>query len=348
MKSQFNYQLALPPHFPITGGSVSEKPYYTGKELYDMGVKDIPWLVDNIFLKSGIMVLSGSSDVGKSTLLRQLSLTIVSGQDNFLGWRLNATYKKVIYVSTEDDKTAVSYSLNKSLDETAEKSYLTNVRYIFNTKDLVKNLNKMLEESPADCIIIDALGDIYGGQLNQMNEVRNFFNDYFSIVDKHNCLVIFLHHTGKRTEALPPSKNNLIGSQGIEGKARQVIEIRKDPHNSQHRHLCIVKGNYLPEGMKTHSYKLKFNDNLTFDNTGDRVEFDQLVISPDDKKQDREELAERIIELVEDEGLTYEEVAVKMTEEGHKMGKSKAFNIYKEYTKSKVIVLGPPPETAPE
>jgi len=282
---------------------------------------------------SGISVFAGSSDTGKSTLLRQLGLSIVKGEDKFLGWDINAEHKRVIYVSTEDDKYAISYLLNKSLGENADVDNLENFRYIFDTSRLVGNLDAILSEKPADCVIIDVLTDIYGGDLNQSNKVREFLNHYFILTDKHNCLFIFIHHTGKRTEEFPPNKNNLLGSQGIEGKARQVIELRKDPADSQFRHLCIIKGNYIPDNLKTKSYKMKFNENLTFEMTYERVDFEDLVITQMDRIQNKRMIQERVKEL-RDSGKTFEEISKTMTEEGMPIGKSTANNYYRDHKSS--------------
>ncbi|WP_321289394.1 AAA family ATPase [uncultured Sunxiuqinia sp.] len=304
--------------------------YYSAKELHELGIVELPMLVEPLFIKSGITVFSGSSDTGKSTFLRQLAISIVLGDEKFLGWKINASHNSVIYVSTEDDKYAISYLLNKTLGNQNLPDSMDNLRYIFNTERLVDNLDAILNENPTDCVIIDALTDIYGGDLNQSNKVRNFLNQYFILADKHNCLFIFLHHTGKRTELLPPSKNNLLGSQGIEGKSRQVIELRRDPNDSKFRHLCVVKGNYLPDEYKTHSFKLNFNEDLTFEMTTERVRFENLVESADDKKEQHDNITERIIDLKENHGYSFIKCAKQLQDEGYPISKSTAHSYYRE------------------
>ena len=102
-------------HAPIDEAKVdsseldSEKIYkseYSAEYLLNMDIKEIPCLIDPIMPQVGVIALAGSSDTGKSHLLRQLSLAIVSGENEFLGWKINARYKSVIYISTEDDFTA--------------------------------------------------------------------------------------------------------------------------------------------------------------------------------------------------------------------------------------------------
>src|SRR5690606_11737664 len=103
-------------------------------------------------------------------------------------------------------------------------------------------------------------------------------NRYRSVANKHKCSIGFLHHTGKRTEKLAPSRNNILSGQGYEAKMRLVIELRNDNANSDYKHLCIVKGNYLSREMKDSSYVLQFNpDTFLFESTGERTPFEQLA-----------------------------------------------------------------------
>ncbi|BBE17843.1 hypothetical protein AQPE_2002 [Aquipluma nitroreducens] len=297
---------------------------YSAKYLYDLNIKELPTLIEPIFPKTGLTVFAGSSDTGKSTFLRQLAISIARGDNDFLGWKINAEHNRVIYVSTEDDKYAISYLLNKVVGEDGNTAGFENLKYVFSLEHPYEDLDALLTETPADCVIIDAFSDLYPGDMNQVNKVRGFMNQFFMLTDKHNCLVIFLHHTGKRTEDLPPSKSNLLGSQGIEGKARQVIELRRDPNDAQYRHVCIVKGNYLTDDMKTHSYKLLF-ENQYFTMTDDRVDFDNLVVNFDEKKQMKERRISRVVELYSPE-ISYQEIADRMTSEGMKISKSTVGN----------------------
>ena len=117
---------------------------------------------------------------------------------------------------------------------------------------------------------------------------------------------MFLHHTGKRTENYEPSKNNTLGAQGFEAKMRLVMELRKDAVQPQYRHLCIVKGNYLPQKMKSESFVLQFSeDDFNFTNTGDRTPFEMLVKSADNADKTKYQQAKEL----RDGGHNYEKIA---------------------------------------
>ena len=284
----------------------------TAEDLLNRKVESIPCLVEPIFQAVGLAALAGSSDVGKSVWLRQLGFAVATGQKEFLGWKIRSRHRSSIYVSSEDDENATAfllYSLNKTQQRQPEEC--ARLRFVFETHDLLNELDRRLTNRPADLVIIDAFGDLYSGDANKSNQIRAFLHDYSQLAQKHECLILWLHHTSKRTDDDPPSKHNVIGGQGFEGKMRLLIELRRDHHDASRRHLCIVKGNYLPDEYKHESFALTFNDFL-FSQTGERVPFEQLA-----KPKEKDE-AETIHQKYErarklrDAGRTLEEIATEL------------------------------------
>lgn len=240
-------------------------------------VTQMECLLEPIIPKVGLVSLVGSSDCGKSTLLRGLCMAICAGEKEYIGFKINAKYHRAIYISTEDDVHSISAIVNKQnqeLNYPIEK--LRSLSYIFEVEDIVKTLNNFLSYLSHDVVVIDAFADIYHGSMNENNQVRKFLQKLKELADFYQVLIIVLHHTGKRTEQLSPSKHNAIGSQGFEAKMRLMMELRKDLEDPHKRHLCIVKGNYLPAEYKHSSYVLHFSDNLNYTATSERVPFEQL------------------------------------------------------------------------
>ena len=281
--------------------------FKTGSDLLMREIDEIPCLVDPILPRSGVVALGGASDTGKSSILRQLAIDVCTG-DKFLGFTINSRHKRAIYVSTEDDEMAVSYLLNKqNKDLLLHPDEFSELIFMFDTENLVDKLDKMITDNPVDLVVIDCFTDIYSRSMNQANEVRTFLNQFSQLANKHQCLFTFLHHTGKNRENDLPSKNNLLGSQAFEAKMRAVFELRNDLGDDTKKHLCIVKGNYLPAEYKKESYVLNFSENLVFTNTGDRCVFDMLVKNDDTKK----EQYEKIVSL-KNAGYTYEQIAIEL------------------------------------
>lgn len=254
-------------------------------DLIKRGVKEIPMLFAPVFPRVGVALFAGSSDGGKSMLLRCMSICTVTGRD-FLGWKYRGVHRSCIFVATEDDEEATSYLLTKH-----EKTYgdraddLRNLRFVFNSENIVAELDSELTIEPADLVIIDAYSDVFDGkEQNNAAQTRAFINKFKALAEKHQCLFLFLHHTGKRTEDLAPSKNNFVGSQSLEASVRLGIELRVDRTNPEQRHFCIVKGNYLGSQYKQSSFVLKMDENFVFTETGDRVAFDSLALNPNQGK----------------------------------------------------------------
>lgn len=281
----------------------------TGETLLLSDIREIPCLVEPFFQQTGLACLAGSSDIGKSSILRQLAISIVTGKPDFLGFKINAKYRSVIYVSTEDFERETAYLLSRQANE-YKPNLLKGLRFVFDETDLYNNLNKRLFNKAADLVIIDCFADVFSGDLRDTQRIRTYLHPFQKLSQEHNCLFVFIHHTAKRTENFEPSKNNLLSGQGFESKMRMVIELRADPNNPSHRHLCIVKGNYLPAIYKKESYVLNFDENnFLFINTGERMPFEMLVKqqNADNSKLKYEEAKE-----LKDSGYNYEQIAEKL------------------------------------
>ncbi len=266
-------------------------------------------LVEPIFPRVGTISLIGSSDTGKSSFLRGLAIAIAAGASDYVGFNLQARHNRVIYVSTEDDEQAINFLLHKHNRELQlPTAAFDNLDFLFSPDNLLDSIQGLLNAHPADLVIIDAFADIYDGSLNENNKVRAFLQLYYQIAIKHQCLFIFLHHTGKRTEDSVPSKHNAIGSQGFEAKMRLVAELRSDPTQSQIKHLCIVKGNYLSAEYKQASFELRFSENMVFHSTGGRTPFEELR-HKDPEREEQSNLKVARIKELKAEGKSYEEIA---------------------------------------
>jgi hypothetical protein len=271
-------------------------------------VEIIPTLINPLFQRVGLAFLTGSSDAGKSAFLRQMALAVVNGDERFCGFGINPTHRRAIYVSSEDDEAAMAYLLNK---QNQERRYpvenCEGLRYLFDTEDLLQRLDSNLIAEPVDLVVIDAFGDVYSkGSLNESNLVRAYLHPFSELAKRHSCLFVYLHHTGKRSNEREPDKANMLGSQGLEAKARCVIELREDPADPGLRHLCVLKGNYLPVEYKRESFVLRFDECMVFHNTGQRVPFDQLI-KTQGTKQEQKDKYERA-KAMQEQGMSYRRI----------------------------------------
>ncbi len=278
----------------------------TGESLLNRKVTEILFIVDGLLQRSGLGCLAGPSDVGKSMLLRLLCIAIVTKQKSFLDFPLLCRYFSAVYVSSEDQETETAFLLLKQSKGYSAADF-KRLRFVFDTTDLLRKLDKMLTAAPADLVVIDCFADSFGADLKDTQKIRTFLHPFQELAAKHDTLILFLHHTGKRTENFEPSKNNLLAGQGFEAKMRIVIELRTDLVNSNHRHLCVVKGNYLPAKMKKESFVLEFlEDCFHFKNTGERMPYELLSRPTEDNGKAKYEQAKSLKET----GLSYDQIAM--------------------------------------
>ena len=66
-------------------------------ELKNQEIKEVDYLVDRLIPRGTLCSLVGESDTGKSSLLRQLAVSVAYGDDTFLGFKLNENCLRINY-----------------------------------------------------------------------------------------------------------------------------------------------------------------------------------------------------------------------------------------------------------
>lgn len=332
-----------------TDGKNFSEDKYSGLNLYEFDFNELPKLLDPIFPKVGVVSLVGSSDTGKSTFLRQLAISIAFGLDDFIGYKINNDAKKVIYVSTEDDPASTSISLKKQIQglfnvENIPLTNLNNLKFIFDTdlnaesnKNLFTLLSKDLDDIGADLIIIDAFTDIFSGDLNSSTKVRQFLNLFSDIAKEFNCLVLFLHHTGKRTDKYTASKDNVLGSQAFEAKMRVLVELKHYPNDDSKRTLTITKGNYISSQIKKFAKVLTFDEEaLLFTECGQVLVNSIASISKTNPKKNEILI---LIEKMHKQKKSIRAIETELKTKGFDIGKSTVSNYIKELKGKSVNII---------
>lgn len=266
------------------------KRYFTYGDLLQRQQEEVETLFGKVIIKSGLGVVYGAPDCGKSMWLRQMCMHVATGR-NFMGWEYKGTYCRAIYLSSEDDENITTPVVKKNqrtlhLNDDAAQ----NLRFVFDwtPEELPTLIEELLTEQPADLVVIDAFADAFNGRSdNDAAEVRKFYAQFKPIIEKHKCLLIFNHHVSKSAEEFPPSIKNARGSETVISKGRFAIELRRDPNNPDVKHICFTKANYLGWGeYKTRSTAIRMDENLVFIPSGDHVDFEDLVkVVPKTTKQ---------------------------------------------------------------
>ena len=277
--------------------------FVSAKNVVDKADDKLHWLVQDLITQEGMIVVAGSSAGGKSRMMTQLAMCVVSGKD-FLG-RQVAQMKnpRALIISTEDGIKASGVLMKKQNEDmhlTSEE--LQRIDFLFDSSDLLEKLAFYTRNNTPAVVIKDTFSDDFQGDMYKASEVRSYIQGFMNILQKcevqrldgTTCapVLIFVHHLHKRADDMLPSKHNLLGSGGLEAKSREVLELKTCNQDEREKYLCITKANYLAPEMKEHAYVLEFSDNLTFSDTGKVIAFEQINKNAIKSKADDRKYAE--------------------------------------------------------
>jgi len=286
---------------------------------------EIPWLIEDLIPKGAIVMLGGESTAGKSSMAKEFCLRLLNGDEEVLGKKLNPMFKSILYVSSEDGEYPTGIVIKNQIKAVAgfEVASLDALHLIFDTHKINVKISAALNAMPVDLIVIDSMGDFLSGNMNQTNTVRSDLDFYSKIINRYpNTSVLFVHHTGKGKEANLPSKNNFLGSQGIEAKMRVVMELKKGKEDL--RSLHIVKSNYSSDPKISDPIFMRMTQFQTYELS------EPFELRSEKKKDDRiEKIA--IAKQLKGQGLTLNEISNEMTSRGYAdCGKSAIGNWLKQ------------------
>lgn len=301
----------------------------TGKELIDMGIKEYPVLVEGLIPKYEMAVIAGGSDIGKSSFLRDMAMSIVERRKTFIGQNLNVKHGRVIYVSSEDGIFALSNCLNRST-EGNDPSIYDNITFILEADNVLNTIKKELAKYYVDAIIVDSYSDMFtNGNMNSANDTRNFLKPFKNLCKEYHCCVVFLHHFSKSRGQTGGNKNALLGSCGMEQMMRAVLTFGGGNKDNV-RELQMVKGNDFKSEDKKVVYNLTFEDNQRFSlyekTTASKNKSEKM-------KEDKPLVQEIVFELREEREpkTPWTEVERIVREKGFNYGKTKLTEWHKQY-----------------
>ena len=309
-----------------------ESKIMNGADLIQRQIETIPTLLEPILPCVGSVAFAGTSDVGKSTILRQLAIAVSMHETEFLGWKLNIKHQRVLVVSTEDFADSLTIALKKyNKTKNKPKDAYKNIDFICDIDNLIDAIENYVKQNPIDLLILDAYLDIFtgGNMKNDGGQVRQFLTQYDQLANKYKFLIIWNHHTKKGSKSLTVDKDLVLGSQSFEAKMRLVCIVAEDLVDDDKRHLCFVKGNYLPPEHKIESYVIRHDENMFFTSTGEREVYENLRAEVKGKK----DLHDLVINLSE-ENHSAREIEKELRKEGYKISKSTINRYINEHKKN--------------
>jgi hypothetical protein len=248
------------------------KTLYTAEELVLLaGTTKVDFLWDNFLPRTGVALLVGQPDTGKSQFAKQLSAFIANRQTSFLGFDLSPDHGRSIYVSTEDGEQPTGTGIllqNKRLGFTSNHNFYIKFLWDESLDQLLQGLSNHFKTQPCDLVTVDAFGDIFEGADSNSNvAMRKVVQKFNSFAQQHECCVLLVHHLNKAGYGASPSQKHVQGGSGLAQKVRSVMQLSNSEGNS--RKFSVTKGNYTPKQYKDNWLELDFDDeSLVFTTEG--------------------------------------------------------------------------------
>lgn len=174
-----------------------------------------PELINGILRKGHKMIISGASKAGKSFLLIELALSIISGK-KWLGF--DCTKGKVLYINLEVDGASFLNRVENVREAMGLEGKLDGLD-IWNLRgqqsdiaSLTPRLIRRAEGKAYDAIIFDPLYKINLGDENNASEMAKFFNHLDNICTQLKTSIICCHHHSKGAQGGKFSIDRASGS----------------------------------------------------------------------------------------------------------------------------------------
>lgn len=243
-------------------GNRPESPIWAFDDLMARPAQTELSLLEPYLPKVGLGVIAGAPDCGKSLFARQLALAVAAGLDEFCGLRLRPTHSAAIYVSTEDTIDDAQFVIEQQSVGLGVRHASPGFRYFdaagAASETILRQLSESLSAQPADVIVIDGWGDVFGGKDGNSNmEVRRALGPFYALCSLHRCLIVFIHHVNKSAYDLPPKQGQLQGAGALAQKARVVLMLQREQDDA--RTLTATKGNRMSDEEKRRRLRLRLD-----------------------------------------------------------------------------------------
>jgi hypothetical protein len=189
------------------------------KELLEEEDLPIAWIVENVLPVGGFSIMIAKPKVGKSTLARQLALSVATGED-FLGMRVRQG--NVLFISLEEIRGQIRGHF-RSMGATGEESIDL---YVGSTpKEPIARLREMIGRCHPSLIIIDTLFRFTRAKdVNDYAKTLDALSPLLDIARECSAHILCLHHA-KKSEA--EGADVILGSTAIFGSVDTAIVLQK-------------------------------------------------------------------------------------------------------------------------
>lgn len=222
-------------NFKVKSKSRDKKPSDDFESVASLVSRDIPppkWLVEGWLEYGPPAMMAGQAKAGKSTLLRELAVSVASGMD-FMNDSEYPVHRKgtVLFIQEEDSEGKVRDDIIKVIDAkgcgTDIPLYFMNMKgFKFDDENMEKIETAIAKYEPT-LVIFDCLYRmIESGELNNADDMRSI-QDWLSLLSsEYETTPLLAHHYGKQKES-DRSALKMLGSSTWHNFFRSGIFVSK-------------------------------------------------------------------------------------------------------------------------
>jgi RecA-family ATPase len=179
------------------------------------------WLVQNLLHTAGSSLWAGKQKVGKTTLLRQLSLCVARG-DRFLG--RDTRQGTVFYLALEEDRDEIKEHFRDMGCPDGEMNLNFHIGAVGGNQ--FQALKQLIEQHKPALVIIDTLGKFTKiKDLNNYSMVNESIEPITELARINDCHVLFVHHMNKSSYR---GQDSVLGSVSLLAGVDTIVMVTED------------------------------------------------------------------------------------------------------------------------
>lgn len=229
-----------------------EKTSWTGKEILDIEMTPVNWLIENIY-PQGFGIIAGRKKIGKSFLVLQAGITVTNPKGEFLGCKVK--HGRVLYLSLEGSVRQIKRRMSKMIDgmEIEDTSFLKN----FEIEETWKKLNKggfadllsRIRSKKYTWIIIDTWQKSFEiRNQNDASDISKVIDPLYEITRAGELSITFVDHFHKPNQYSGDVIDDISGS-GVKGGVADTVWGLSRPRGKQDARLDIVSRDTEIDGL---------------------------------------------------------------------------------------------------
>lgn len=220
-------------------------------------------------------LITGVAKTGKTTFAENLALSISLGENEFMGYPLSFTDKKVCFISFEEDYRIRGRRLMKQISGFNETQMdKVNSNFVANITGLPEFLNHdndweavsdSISDVNPDIIILDSLSRMCVGEIEKSSVAQSFTQKFNRHIKSLQKTTFVIHHNVKGNDK-PISQDLIAGSRFISQEFEFAIGMGKIPNRFGGNYLKVLYNKYAStDNQKAITYTL---DNSKIKSTG--------------------------------------------------------------------------------